>query len=43
MKVEEIKKVACVGAGVIGYSWALYFALKKFDVFVYDKIGRAHV
>lgn len=36
MKVEEIKKVACVGAGVIGYSWALYFALKKFDVFVYD-------
>jgi 3-hydroxyacyl-CoA dehydrogenase len=36
MKVEEIKKVACVGAGVIGYSWALYFALKKLDVFVYD-------
>ncbi len=35
MKVEEIKKVACVGAGVIGYSWALYFALKKLDVFVY--------
>lgn len=36
MKVEEIKKVACVGAGVIGYSWALYFALKKLGVFVYD-------
>lgn len=36
MKVEEIKKIACVGAGVIGYSWALYFALKKFPVSVYD-------
>lgn len=36
MKVEDIKKVACVGAGVIGYSWALYFSLKKLEVNVYD-------
>ena len=36
MKVEDIKKVACVGAGVIGYSWALYYSLKKLSVSVYD-------
>lgn len=36
MKANEIKKVSCVGSGVIGYSWALYFALKKLDVTVYD-------
>lgn len=36
MEVNEIKKVACVGAGVIGYSWALYFSLKKFETSVYD-------
>jgi len=36
MKAEEIKTVSCVGAGVIGYSWALYFSLKKLNVTVYD-------
>lgn len=36
MKMGKIKKVSCVGAGVIGYSWALYFSLKKLDVTVYD-------
>lgn len=36
MKVNDIKIVACVGAGVIGYSWALYFSLKKLNVTVYD-------
>ena len=36
MKVEDIKKVACVGAGVIGYSWALYYSLKNLSVSVYD-------
>lgn len=36
MKTEEIKTVSCVGAGVIGYSWALYFSLKKLNVTVYD-------
>ncbi|HBA37228.1 MAG TPA: 3-hydroxyacyl-CoA dehydrogenase, partial [Firmicutes bacterium] len=29
-------KVACVGSGVIGYSWALYFSLKKLEVTLYD-------
>lgn len=36
MKVEEIKNISCVGAGVIGYSWALYFSLKNLNVTVYD-------
>lgn len=36
MEVKNIKKVACVGAGVIGYSWALYYSLKKLSVTVYD-------
>ncbi len=36
MKAKEIKTVACVGAGVIGYSWALQFALKGAHVNVYD-------
>lgn len=36
MEAKDIKKVACVGAGVIGYSWALYFSLKKLSVNVYD-------
>lgn len=36
MKANEIKKVACVGSGVIGYSWALYFSLKKLEVTLYD-------
>lgn len=41
MKVKDIKKVACVGSGVIGYSWALYFALKKLDVALYDVTDEA--
>ena len=36
MKVEENMKVACVGGGVIGYSFALAFALKVKEVYVYD-------
>lgn len=36
MEFKNIKKVACVGAGVIGYSWALYYSLKKLSVTVYD-------
>ncbi len=36
MQAAEIKKVTCIGAGVIGYSWALYFALKDLSVTVYD-------
>lgn len=41
MNLEEIKKVSCVGAGVIGYSWALYFSLKGLDVEVYDVTDNA--
>ena len=36
MEAKDIRKVACVGAGVIGYSWALYYSLKKLSVTVYD-------
>ena len=36
MKVNDIKKVACIGAGVIGYSFALSFALKGLEVSLYD-------
>lgn len=36
MKANEIKNVSCVGAGVIGYSWALYFSFKNLNVTVYD-------
>ena len=36
MEAKDIKKVACVGAGVIGYSWALYYSLKNLSVNVYD-------
>ncbi len=36
MEAKEIQNVSCVGAGVIGYSWALYFALKKLTVSIYD-------
>lgn len=33
---NEIKNIACIGSGVIGYSWALYFSLKKLNTTVYD-------
>ncbi len=36
MKAKDIKNVSCVGAGVIGYSWALYFSFKNLNVTVYD-------
>ena len=36
MKPEEIKRVACVGGGVIGSSWAIQFAMKGLDVVLYD-------
>lgn len=32
----EIRKVACVGAGLVGHSWALIFALKGFSVSLHD-------
>ena len=30
------KKVACIGSGIIGSSWALLFALRDHDVLTYD-------
>lgn len=36
MNVEDIKKASVVGAGVIGYSWALAFAINDIEVGVYD-------
>jgi 3-hydroxyacyl-CoA dehydrogenase len=36
MKVENIRKVACVGAGTIGHSWATLFAQKGYSVNLYD-------
>jgi len=33
---NEIKKVACVGAGIIGSSWATNFILKGYPVCLYD-------
>ena len=36
MEAKDIKKVACIGSGVIGYSWALYYSLKGLMVSAYD-------
>ncbi|WP_084234978.1 3-hydroxyacyl-CoA dehydrogenase [Papillibacter cinnamivorans] len=36
MKATDIKKVACIGAGVIGYSWATNFCMKGYPTVVYD-------
>ncbi|MBP2652807.1 MAG: 3-hydroxyacyl-CoA dehydrogenase [Firmicutes bacterium] len=36
MNVAQIKKVACIGAGVIGSSWATNFALRGYPVCIYD-------
>ena len=36
MKVEDIKTVAGIGGGVIGGSWAVLFAMKGLDVYLYD-------
>ena len=34
--VDEIKTVAGIGGGVIGGSWAVLFAMKGYDVNLYD-------
>ncbi|MBP2643595.1 MAG: 3-hydroxyacyl-CoA dehydrogenase [Firmicutes bacterium] len=36
MNAAQIKKAACVGAGVIGSSWATNFALRGYPVCIYD-------
>ena len=36
MKAEDIKKVAGIGGGIIGGSWAVLFASKGLQVALYD-------
>lgn len=36
MKLEDIKKCACIGCGTIGTSWALNFAWRGYPVNVFD-------
>lgn len=36
MKVSDIKKIACLGGGVIGSSWAIQFAMHGLDVVLRD-------
>lgn len=36
MRSQDIKKVACVGAGLIGSSFAVNFAMKGYPVTIYD-------
>ncbi len=33
---REIRRIACVGAGVIGHSWATFFAMKGYPVWLHD-------
>ena len=35
-KEREIKNIACVGAGIIGHSWAILFAMKGYPVNIHD-------
>ena len=32
MEVNNIKKITCIGAGIIGASWATNFAMKGYPV-----------
>ena len=34
--IHEIKRVACVGSGLVGQGWAALFALKGYDVVMHD-------
>ncbi len=36
MKVNQIKKNAVVGAGIMGHGFAMVFAQKGYPVFLYD-------
>ena len=35
-KERKIKNIACVGAGIIGHSWAILFAMKGYPVNIHD-------
>ncbi|MGN0735439.1 MAG: 3-hydroxyacyl-CoA dehydrogenase family protein [Anaerovoracaceae bacterium] len=49
IKLEDIKKVACVGSGVIGSGWAICYAMHGYGVSMYDineeqlAIGKKHL
>ncbi len=32
----EIKRIACIGVGVIGHSWATLFSMKGYTVYIHD-------
>ena len=36
MNVKDIKKIACVGGGLIGSSWATNFIMKGYETVLYD-------
>lgn len=36
MKAHDIKKIACIGAGVIGASWATFYLWKGYPVYIQD-------
>ena len=36
MQISEIKRVACLGGGIIGSSWAIQFAMHGMDVVIRD-------
>ena len=36
MKVQDIKKVVCIGGGTIGASWATYYLWKGLNVYIQD-------
>lgn len=41
LKVTDIKKIACLGSGVIGASWATNFVLNGYQVNLYDVVPEA--
>ena len=36
MKVQDIKKIVCIGGGTIGASWATYYLWKGLNVYIQD-------
>lgn len=36
MEIQDIRRIACIGTGLIGSSWAAFFLRKGFEVTVYD-------
>ena len=39
MKLSQIKRVAIIGAGIMGHGFAQIFAQKGYPVFLYDIDG----